>query len=150
MKNIIFVVMLVLLVSSAVAQRPSDKSKHKEHFRIENIVSDLSASQKKRLNTIYDEDHKAIEKLRNEQKTVRDSIQTYIEMSGDHTAQLNPLFDRESSLQAAISKQMYATRLRIEDVLTDEQNAQVRKYFKEKKEKDNKNKKTLFRKRKDH
>ena len=149
MKNIIFVVMLVLLVSSAVAQRPSDKSKHKEHFRIENIVSDLSASQKKRLNTIYDEDHKAIEKLRNEQKTLRDSIQTYIEMSGDHTAQLNPLFDRESSLQAAISKQMYATRLRIEDVLTDEQNAQVRKYFKEKKEKDNKNKKTLFRKRKD-
>lgn len=149
MKNIIFVVMLVLLVSSAVAQRPSDKSKHKEHFRIENIVSDLSASQKKRLNTIYDEDHKAIEKLRNEQKTVRDSIQTYIEMSGDHTAQLNPLFERESSLQAAISKQMYATRLRIEDVLTDEQNAQVRKYFKEKKEKDNKNKKTLFRKRKD-
>ena len=149
MKNIIFVVMLVLLVSSAVAQRPSDKSKHKEHFRIENIVSDLSASQKKRLNTIYDEDHKAIEKLRNEQKTVRDSIQTYIEMSGDHTTQLNPLFDRESSLQAAISKQMYATRLHIEEVLTDEQNAQVRKYFKEKKEKDNNNKKTLFRKRKD-
>ena len=134
MKNIIFVIMLVLLVSSAVAQRPSDKIKHKEQFRIENIVSDLSASQKKRLNTIYDEVHKAIEKLRNEQKTVRDSIQTYIEMSGDHTAQLNPLFDRESSLQAAISKQMYATRLRIEDVLTDEQNAQVRKYFKEKKE----------------
>ena len=132
MKRILLVAFLMMLTAGITAQKPHGGNRQKEQFRIENIVGDLSAAQKRRLNAINEESQKVIEQLRNEHKAVRDSIHAIMEQSGDQTALLSPMFDREGDLQAAISKQMYATRLRIEEVLTDEQNALVKKYFVEK------------------
>ena len=142
MQRLLIVVLLMALVSTtAMAQHKGKKDKPKEQFRIENIVSDLSTVQKRKLSTIYEESQATLEALRNRQKQVCDSIHQYMIQSGDFTAQLHPLFEREGQLQIAISKAMYATRLRIEEVLTAEQRALVHQYFKELKEKHKKEKK---------
>lgn len=50
----------------------------------------------------------------------------YMELEGDHSRELYPLFDREAQLQTAINREMYATKIRIDEVLTREQRQTLR------------------------
>ena len=129
MKRVIVIALAAFLGmqgTNALAQRPHREGpKPESRPDITELVSDLSASQKRKLETLTSESKERVEKLRKEQKAVRDSIERYMEMDGDQSKVLYPLFDREAKLQAQISREMYATKIRIDEVLTPEQRKEL-------------------------
>ena len=123
---IVLVALLGMQGADALAQHPRHEGpKHEPRPEITEIVSDLNASQKRKLETITSQSKERVEKLRSEQKAVRDSIGRYMEREGDQSRALYPLFDREAKLQAEISREMYATKVRIDEVLTAEQRKEL-------------------------
>ena len=127
MKKIATLLILFALCLSATAQhkRPAERQ-HKEPPRIEDMVSNLSALQKKRLNTVMTDSRKEVDRLQAELDKVCKQICTLIDKEGDQSEQLFALFDREGALRAEISKEKYRTRLLIDGILTKEQIAEVR------------------------
>lgn len=128
MKKTIALSVCMFVASLLMAQHPMD---HKGHGKppspnIVEMVSDLSAIQKKKLETITTESKQRVDKMQAELKSIRAKIRQLINADGDNSAQLFPLFDRESVLQAEISKEMYRTRISIDQVLTPEQLKELR------------------------
>ncbi len=113
--------------SIATAQRPHREGPGPEKRPdITEMVSDLSSSQKSKLDAISSDSRKRVDALRKQQNAVRDSINMYMERDGDQSKALYPLFDREARLQAEISREMYATKVRIDQVLTKEQRQELK------------------------
>lgn len=122
------VVAFMALQGPAFAQRPHPDGPapgNGKHPEITELVSDLSSSQKSKLETISNDSRKRVDHLRGQQKAVRDSINRYIEMESDQSKKLYPLFDREARLQVEISREMYATKVRIDQVLTPAQRKEL-------------------------
>lgn len=114
-------------LSTALAQHPHrEGGKPEPRPDITELVSDLNATQKRKLETITAESKERVDKLRKEQKAVRDSIGRYMDLDGDQSRALYPLFDREARLQAQVSREMYATKVRIDEVLTPEQRKELK------------------------
>lgn len=125
-KQILVLAVAMLLLTSAMAQRPRDAYDNPRDRDIASMVGDLSTSQKKKLDAISSESKLRVGSLRAQQKAVRDSIAMFIQRDGDQSKKLYPLFEREAQLQCSISCEMYRTKLRIDEVLTPEQRKQVR------------------------
>lgn len=128
--SITLVAMMALQGAVCFAQRPhrDDPSQCREPEKrpeITELVSDLSSSQKSKLEVISNESKKRVDELRKEQKEVCDKISQLMDLDGDHSKELIPLFDREANLQAEISREMYATKVRIDQVLTKEQRKEL-------------------------
>lgn len=121
---LLLVVVSLFVVAPANAQR--GKSNEREPRDITKIVSNLSSAQKKKLDAINEESKARVDALRAQQKAVRDSIAYYIHRDGDQSRALYPLFDREAQLQSTISREMYATKLKIDAVLSPEQRKMVK------------------------
>lgn len=85
------------------------------------MVSNLSTKQKKNLLEARERSLSRVDQLKAQLNVVRDSIRDYIHRDGDNSRTLYPLFDREAVIQAQISKEMYALRVRIDAILTPEQ-----------------------------
>lgn len=126
MKKALFLSLLIALALPLAAQhaRPHGGDKKKD---ITELVSDLSNIQKRKIESITKESKERVDILRMQQKAVRDSINMYMEYEGDQSAVLYPLFDSEGALHAAIDREMYSGKLRIDKVLTKEQRAELRK-----------------------
>ena len=122
-KTLVIILMLVMAVPATAQDRQQRKGCHRE---IAEMVGDLSQGQKKKLDAITDASRKRVEALRAQQKAVRDSITRYMNMEGDQSRVLFPLFDREAQLSRDISREMYTTKVRIDEVLTPQQRQQVR------------------------
>ena len=121
---------VIMLVACFVLQAQPGQGRErraKEPPKIEEMVSDLSPMQKKRLTNVMENSRKEVDKLQAELDNVRNQIRSLMEKDGDNTEQLFPLFDRESDLRAEISKEMYRTRQQIDKILTKEQLAEFRK-----------------------
>jgi|GEM_PF-1586098 len=124
-----------ILIGFTLTAQPPDGGPHKRHRRpeppkVEQMVSNLSAIQKKRLETITADCQQQVDKLETELNTVRQKIRTLMDQPGDQSDKLFPLIDRESQLQAQIAKTMYTVRQQIDHVLTDEQLAEFRSRLK--------------------
>ena len=117
---------LSLVVTVMGQQRPEHSRRHKEPPKIEEMVNNLSAIQKKRLNTVMENSRKEVDRLQAELDKVRKQIHQLTKKDGDNTEQLFPLFDREGDLRAEIAKEMYRTRLQIDEILTKEQLVELR------------------------
>lgn len=137
-KKIILCVCFALCATLAMAQKPKGDNHHKERPHIEEIVDDLSQGQKRKLTSIREDSKKRIDALQLQNKAVRDSIHTLMQQDGDNSSRLFPLFEREGRIRAAISKEFYQTRLRIDEVLTKEQREKVRKVYSERHDKEHK------------
>lgn len=122
MKKILLVILI--LFSSVAVYAQNGNSKDRDGLTtnmISEFVNDLSPRQKKQLDQIYD-DHKArIVALRKELGRVRDSLNVLIDAYGDHSAAIFPLIDREASLKCEINKEYYRVKVKIDKVLTKEQ-----------------------------
>ena len=130
MKKLFTILFVLLLGTSLMAQADGGK-KPRHHGRpeppkIEEMVSNLSTVQKKKLETISQNCKAKTAKLQKELDNIRAGIRSLMDKEGDQSAKLFPLFDREASLQAEMSKEMYAIRQQIDQVLTDEQLAEFR------------------------
>lgn len=124
MKSKIIITALLLAVALPLAAQNPQHEKRQQR-EITEMVSDLSTAQKKKLDVITDASRKRVDALRARQKAVRDSINIYMRMEGDHSRELFPLFDREARLQCEISREMYTTKVRIDELLTPPQRKQV-------------------------
>lgn len=126
MKRTFIILLTLLLVGPLCAQQQRGRP-HRELPKIEEMVNDLSNAQKKKLNAIQKDAKERISKLQAERDDVRDSICALMRMDGDQSEKLFPLLDRENALRSQIIKEKYKTRLKIDKVLTKEQQIVVRK-----------------------
>ena len=131
MKKILFLASTLLLGFTVSAQKPADHRREGKRPDITKLVSNLTDNQKGKLETITNDSRQRIEKLRARKKSVRDSIALYMDREGNQSKYLNPLFDREAKIQSEISREMYSTKVRIDEVLTKEQRAEFQKASKE-------------------
>ena len=127
-KTIFFLIVLSSCFLAPIhAQRPHREGPGPEKRPdITEMVSDLSSSQKSKLDAISSDSRKRVDTLRKQQNAVRDSINMYRERDGDQSKALYPLFDREARLQAEISREMYATKVRFDKILTPEQRKELK------------------------
>ncbi len=124
-KHLAIVLMLVLAFPLAAQHKQQSREQHKQP-EISEIVKDLSAPQKRKIENITLQSRQRVEELRASKRAVGDSIASLMQQDGDQSQQLFPLFDREAALQTAINREMYSTKLRIDEVLTREQRAVLR------------------------
>ncbi len=118
-----------------LAQSPNEFGHGKKHHKheppkIEEMVSNLSAIQKKRLETITQESKKQVDKMQAELKSINSQIRKLLDAEGDQTSSLFPLFEREAQLKLEINKEMYRTRQQINNVLSKEQLKELRERMK--------------------
>ena len=131
MKKFLPLALALFLAFSLSAQRQDGQRHDQQRPDITELVSNLSDTQKSQLEAITNDSRQRVEKLRAQQKAVRDSITLYMDREGDQSKYLNPLFDREAKIQAEISREMYASKVRIDKVLTKEQRAELQKASKQ-------------------
>ena len=146
MKRIVLLALVSLFAfqcTLSYAQNPRHGGPHERQGRrpdITEIVSNLSDAQKEKLETLMEASRQRVDKLRRQQQAVRDSIALYMDRDGNQSKKLYPLFDREAKLQVEISREMYNTKVRIDEVLTKEQRQQFRQASKEHRQHKNKKK----------
>lgn len=125
MKKTFTLLFALLFSTTLLAQHPGQHGRggkdHPKPMNIEAMVSDLSAIQKKKLETITSESKKRVEGIQAELNTLRQQIRSLMMQDGDNSAKLFPLLDREGVLQAELTKEMYTTRIQVDAVLTPEQ-----------------------------
>ena len=133
MKKYVITLLLLALSLPMAAQHDGQKPNQKKRADITELVGNLSAPQKRKIENIHADSKARVDDLRRRQNAVRDSIRIYMDREGDQSEALFPLFDREAQLQAAVSREMYAAKLLIDEVLTKEQRAELRKSSRRKK-----------------
>ena len=130
-KKIATYLVAILACTMLFAQSPNEFGHGKKHHKheppkIEEMVSNLSAIQKKRLETITQESKKQVDKMQAELKSINSQIRKLLDAEGDQTNTLFPLFEREAQLKLEINKEMYRTRQQISNVLSKEQLKELR------------------------
>lgn len=120
-KNITIVLLLAAFSIPAMAQRPAGKHNGNKRPEVAELVGDLNATQKNKIETITNDSRKRMETLRARQKAVRDSIDMFMDREGDQSTVLYPLFERDAALRVAVSREMYSTKVAIDKVLSADQ-----------------------------
>ena len=105
MKRYFILALLIAIAAPVVAQHDGRHPEKKLPTDITELVDDLSAPQKHKIDNISKESKSRVESLRQQRQAVRDSIRFYMELEGDQSKVLYPLFDREAQLQAAVSRE---------------------------------------------
>ena len=134
-KKIATYLVAILACTMLFAQSPNEFGHGKKHHKheppkIEEMVSNLSAIQKKRLETITQESKRQVDKMQAELKSINSQIRKLLDAEGDQTNTLFPLFEREAQLKLEINKEMYRTRQQINNVLSKEQLKELRERMK--------------------
>lgn len=126
-RHLVILLLLFVAMPAVAQQRDERHPGKKRHADITELVSDLSAPQKRKIEAVSKESKERVDALRVSQRAVRDSIRMYMDLEGDQSRYLHPLFDREAQLQAAVNREMYSAKLRIDKILTPDQRAALRK-----------------------
>jgi Spy/CpxP family protein refolding chaperone len=134
-KKIATYLVAILACTMLFAQSPNEFGHGKKHHKheppkIEEMVSNLSAIQKKRLENITQESKKQVDKMQAELKSINSQIRKLLDAEGDQTNTLFPLFEREAQLKLEINKEMYRTRQQVNNVLSKEQLKELRERMK--------------------
>lgn len=125
----LYLLLLLLLATPVMAQhgKPAHRGGGHQCAEVTEMVKDLSPVQKRKLENITKESRERVDALKKSQKQVRDSVALFMRKEGDQSKYLFPLFDREARLQAEISREMYVTKVRIDEILTKEQRVELQK-----------------------
>ena len=121
---LISIIFVAAFVCSSQAQRDPARGhgpKERNPIQIEQLITDLSISQKARIHIVTQHSKKVIDNLRGQLNDVRDSIRNYMDCVGDNSKVLFPLYEREGRLQASISKEYYRAKIAIDAILTPAQ-----------------------------
>lgn len=130
-----FILTLVFAIALPLYAQHDGKRPEKRQQDITEIVSDLSATQKIKVENVTKESKTRVRQLRDQQKAVRDSISFYMNCDGDQSRLLFPLFDREARLQVEINREMYNTKLCLDEMLTPAQREELHKTMSTRKKK---------------
>ena len=88
---------------------------------ITDFISDLSDEQREKLHELSKENKERMTAYRQQQRALRDSINTVIRLDGDHSDDLLPLMERRAQLRVAMDMELYRCRLLTRQILTEEQ-----------------------------
>lgn len=128
-----FITVMSFLSTLCVAQAKKDMGEPphgqghgSRPMRIEDMIPDLSNTQKTRLEIITQRSSKMIDKCRAQLDELRDSIRLFMDDTIDRSEVLYPMFEREGRLQAQMSKYYYMTKRDMDAVLTPKQYKQLR------------------------
>ena len=133
MKKIILLLIAIILSAPLYAQHKPGA--HQKPPKIEDVVSNLSARQKRQLEAIDEEHRTQLDVVKKELKQVRDSVRYYMDQYGDYSSQVNRLMERESALQLRVNKIQYNTKVKIDKVLTPAQYKELKENMKRQKKK---------------
>ena len=129
MKRVLILICFTALALSAVAQNERPRNRENDRNKdpkITELVSNLTATQKTRIEAITRQSGKTIDGYKKQLDAVRDSIRSYMSVQKDQSKALFPLFEREAYLQSQISKAYYKAKVDIDKILTPEQYRELR------------------------
>ncbi len=125
MRKLLSLALLLSLLYGLSAQNAQGNHKNQNNmcFGIESLVEDLTPVQKRKLERLSAQAKKNIGTLKAQHVDLRDSITLLLDAPSSEAiaAKLFILYDREADIRAAIQKEYYKVRLRIDNILTDEQ-----------------------------
>lgn len=121
MKKVLLSIILLSATVTLMAQPAKKGEPEGEPSKIESMISDLSTTQKNRIDVITRRSQKNIESYKHQLTAVRDSIKVLMDKKEDLSAIVLPLYEREARLQCAINKEYYLSKVAIDQVLTKKQ-----------------------------
>lgn len=124
MKKIIAIILLCVAASGLSAQSEYDNAYTLPD--ITQFVSTLTKQQQQDLKKITIESRKTLEGYRKQLADLHAEIQHYYGLPGDRSSDLFPIYAQRSALYAKIDQAKYETKMRIDKVLTDEQQKELR------------------------
>lgn len=93
---------------------------------ITQFVSNLTEQQQAEIKTITAESKKTLDEYRRQLSDLHSEIQHYYGQPGDRSSDLFPAYAQRSALYVKIDQAKYYTKLRIDNVLTAEQQKELR------------------------
>ncbi len=112
---------------------------------ITKFVSTLTKQQQQELKAVTTESKKTLENYRQQLTDLHDEIQHYYGLPGDRSSDLFPLYAQRSALYVKIDQAKYYTKMRIDKILTDEQQKELRENLElERKKREVKKQLTMF------
>ncbi|MBR1850995.1 MAG: hypothetical protein IJ789_06445 [Bacteroidales bacterium] len=135
MKRYITILLALFAFTTVFAQHKEQSKNQPIEKQVIELVNDLSAIQKHKLESLQKESKERIDRIKRNRTAVHDSINAVFEKYGDHTKELSPLIERDAALQAELSREYYRIKVRIDEILTRDQAMQLRAKLKEKCEK---------------
>lgn len=124
MKKVI-TLLLPLLFAGAVIAQTDDESIYTTPD-ITKFISTLTKQQQVELRSVTTESKKTLEEYRQQLTDLHDEIQHYYGLPGDRSSDLFPLYAQRSALYVKIDQAKYYTKMRIDKILTDEQQKELR------------------------
>ncbi len=125
MKRIILIITALLAIHTVGAQTKPAAKPCGPSTSIVEMVTDLSVSQKRKLDVLQKDSKKKIDALKQQREALRDSIHSVLSLYGDHSAELYPMFDREAALQLEINRELYRVKTKADEILTREQHQEL-------------------------
>lgn len=143
MKNIFSILLVFFLASVVNAQ--SDYENAYTTPDITKFVSTLTKQQQDELKSVTTESKKKLEDYRQQLSDLHAEIQHYYGLPGDRSSDLFPLYAQRSALYVKIDQAKYYTKMRIDKILTEEQQKELRENLDHERKKREVNKKlTMF------
>lgn len=136
MKKVLLFFAFAIIATALFAQNHDQKHQCKETVCITKMVSNLTNNQKRQLEAIEVERQKSTCTIKKQLHSVRDSIHFYLEQFGDNTTVVYPLLKRESVLQYQLNMINYDTKVKMDKILTPEQQKEFRQNLGEFKQKE--------------
>ena len=118
-------ILLLFLAANVVAAQTDDENIYTTPD-ITKFVSTLTKQQQDELKAVTTESKKTLENYRQQLADLHDEIQHYYGLPGDRSSDLFPLYAQRSALYVKIDQAKYYTKMRIDKILTDEQQKELR------------------------
>lgn len=125
---LLFFCAIGVLMPTLLAQNPKPQSKDNT-WMIE-YIPNMTRQQRKQIMNLLLETRESIEQKRSRLNILNDSIRAYLQMYEDQTDVIVQLFERKARLQLEFDKEMYANRVRLNALMSQEQYEEFNKALK--------------------
>lgn len=124
MKRIAAIVLFCAIACAATAQSDYDNAYTTPD--VSQFVKTLTKQQQEELRKVTTESKKTLEGYHQQLVDMHKEIQHYYGLPGDRSSDLFPLYAQRSALYVKIDQAKYRTKMRIDQILTDEQQKELR------------------------
>ncbi|MBO4589337.1 MAG: hypothetical protein J5711_10640 [Bacteroidales bacterium] len=124
MKRIAAIVLFCAIASVTMAQSGYDNAYTPPD--VAKFVKTLTKQQQEELKAVTTESKKTLEEYRRQLIDMHKEIQHYYGLPGDRSSELFPLYAQRSALYVKIDQAKYRTKMRIDKILTEDQQKELR------------------------
>lgn len=124
MRRIAAIILFCAMASMATAQSGYDNAYTPPD--VAKFVKTLTKQQQEELKKVTLESKKTLEEYRKQLSDMHKEIQHYYGLPGDRSSELFPLYAQRSALYVKIDQAKYRTKMRIDKILTEDQQKELR------------------------